>query len=230
MAEDFEDPRKAELRARAATAADAAGYAVDPERPVIPHLPASGLRGGIRADVVATGAASVRALYFIRVDGEKPLPQWLANHVRESFEMERIEVYVVVEAVGSQLRATCDAAGAGLLALREDDTFDLELPYKAPDLDTNRRRLQARIRRLRSRLDTKLQLNQSRLQTAFQESSAVTSTMDGKRRDVYLDDIEDALVSWRDWSEDLSVRLDAAAASESPTEIDEIERAINSGP
>ncbi len=230
MTEEFEDPRKADLRERATAAVDAAGYTVDPSRPVVAHPPASGLKGGMRGDVVATGNAGVKALYFIRVDGTKPLPQWLVNHVKASFSLQKVEVYIVVETVGPQLRGTCEASGAGLLRLRDDGTFEKELSYKAPDESADRKRFQARVKTLRTRLDSKLRLNQSKLETSFEESSAVTATMTSARRTEYLTDIENAMVMWRTWAEEKSQRLDALAGSETSAALEALEAEILRGP
>jgi hypothetical protein len=230
MAEEFEDPRKAELRVRATDAVDAAGYSVDRDRSVIDYPQAVGLKGGIRGDVVATGAQGVRTVYFVRVDGNRPLPQWLANHVKASFALQHVEIYVVAEDIGDQLRVTCQAAGAGLLKLRSDNTFDKELDYTVIDDSADRRRLQKRVKDARTRLDAKLRLNQARLEEMFKESSAVTATLTAKRRDVYLTELEDAMGAWRTWAQDLSERLDLLAAAEDADALSAVEKAIVDGP
>ncbi len=230
MTEEFEDPRKGILRERAEAAVDAAGFSIDLTRPVIAYAPGSGLRGGIRGDVVADGDQGARSLYFVRVDGSRPLPQWLANYVSASFALANVAIFVVVEAIGDQLRATCEAAGAGLLRLRPDDTFEMELDYKAPDQTAERRRFQARVKTARTRLDTKLRLNQAKLETTFQESSAVTTTMTGTRREEYLTDIENAMMTWRTWAEEMAERLDALAAAQDLAALTAIEAQIVSGP
>lgn len=230
MTEDFEDPRKAELRRRAAAAADAAGYAVDAGRPVIPYPSGMKLQGGLRPDVLAISADDVQTLLYVRVDGDKPVPQWLANHVAAAIGLKRTELYVVTEAPGDQLRATCVALGAGLLTLRADDTFDKELDFAPPDESVARKAFQRRLAAVRTRLDTKLRLNQASLENAFEESSAVTATMKASKRDKYLSTIEDGLVAWRTWAEELSERLDALAATLDDAALDRIESEIVAGP
>jgi hypothetical protein len=230
MTDDFEDPRKSALRERVANAADAAGYEVDPARPPVEYPPESGLKGALKADVYSVSSEDVRFLYFVRPDGQKPLPQWLGNATRASFDIEQTEVYVVCEAAGERLRATCAAAGTGLLILRDDNTLEKQLEYGRPQETANARLFARRLKEVRTRLDTKLQLNLGDVEKRFQESKEITSGMAPKVRDQYLKAIEDQAVAWRAWGIELSERLDELAAVGDEAQLEQIEAEIVHGP
>jgi hypothetical protein len=231
MASDFEDPRKAELRTRVEQAADAAGYVVDADRTPVQFAADSGLNGGIKADVVAEGTDQVRRLFFVRLEGDKPLPGWIRNHVTASASMADVEVFVVVEKYEDQLKGTCATAGAGLLMLRPDNTLEQVLAYSPPDATADKKAFDKRLKEVRRRLDTKLALNKARLETNFQESYAVTAMMEKSDREKYLTSIESLMVAWNAWGDEVSEQIDAASASENGLDLlKDIEAEILNGP
>jgi hypothetical protein len=230
MTDEFEDPRKTALRERVAAAADAAGYQVDPDRPTVAYPTASGLKGSIKGDVYGLSSEGDALLFFVRPDGDRPLPQWLANHTQASFEIDQTEIYVVCEKVGPGLEGTCAAAGAGLLILGEGNTFEKKLEYGRPSQSGDARAFARRVKAVRSRFDSKLRLNLAEVDQRFQESKAITAGMPPKTRDMYLNAIERQSIAWRNWGDDLSARLDALAANIDNEALEEVEAAILNGP
>jgi hypothetical protein len=226
---EFEDPRKTELRQRCADAVDAAGYTVDQSRSAIAYPPASGLKGSIKPDVSCVNGSGRRIVYFVRVDGEKALPQWLTNIVTASFAMNDLSVYVVTEAIGDALRSTCEAVGCGLLRLSASNELDLELEYTEPDRTKAAKGYARRVRQVRRKLDTKLNANLTALQDQFSERHQVTEGMDEATRAGYLSSIETMMVRWREWGDDLSGRLDGLAGTTDEDALAEIEEHVEKG-
>jgi hypothetical protein len=211
MSGDFEDPRKTELRKRCFDAVDAAGYTVDAERISVPYPDDSPLNGAITPDVSSTEADGVRNLFFVRVDGAKALPGWLTNIVNASFAMDGIEVYVVAEQIGDQLRKTCEAVGCGLLRLEGSNGLELESEYREPDANAAQKAFEKKVKGVRRQLQTKLDANLRALGDQFAERRKVTQGMSETKRKKYLEDIEMVMVRWREWGEELSAELDALA-------------------
>jgi hypothetical protein len=229
MSEDFEDPRKAALRERCVDAVDAAGYTVDADRVSIPYPNDSQLRGSITPDVSSTEKGGKRNLYFVRVDGSKTLPGWLTNIVGASFLMDGVEVYVVAEEIGEQLRKTCEAVGCGLIKLVGTNELDLESEYRPPDQDAEAKSFEKEVKAVRRRLQTKLDANLQALGDQFAERRKVTQGMSEKKRAKYLDDIELFMVRWREWGEELSAELDALAGRVDRDALEQIRERVESG-
>jgi hypothetical protein len=229
MTGDFEDPRKTELRKRCADAVDAAGYTVDAEPVPIPYPADSDLRGAIRPDVRSLESDGTSSLYFVRVDGQKPLPGWLTNTVVASFSMPGTEVYAVTEDIGEPLKRTCEAVGCGLLRLTSSNELDLELEYVEPDHDAAVRAFSKEIKDLRRQMETKLNANLQALQDQFSASRKVTEGMSEEKRAQYLNNIEEVMVRWRAWGEELSAELDDLAGSVEPEKLESIRKRVQSG-
>jgi hypothetical protein len=230
MSADFEDPRKTELRQRCADAADAAGYEVDSSRAPLPYPKSSSFNGSIRADVSSKGADGKRVIYFVRVDGEKPLPGWLTNIVVASFSMRKIEVYVVAEKIGEQLRSTCAAVGCGLLQISATNELEKELAYAKPERDADLKAFEVEVREVRRLLETKLDANLGAMQEQFTDSRQITQTMSEAKRTTYLESIETSMLSWRAWGEELSGELDLLAGEVDEDALATIKARVIEGP
>lgn len=229
MTGEFEDPRKTKLRERCADAVDAAGYTVDPDRTPVPYPPGANLQGAIKPDVSSTEADGKRLLYFVRVDGFKALPGWLSNTVAASFSMPGVEIYVVAESIGDQLKRTCEAVGCGLLKLSNNNELDLEVEYTAPDQDTAKKDFAKEIKDVRRQLDTKLDANLQALKEQFSESRKVTEGMKEDKRSKYLDNIESMMVRWREWGDEISAELDALAGTVDKEALDAVRQRVETG-
>jgi hypothetical protein len=144
--------------------------------------------------------------------------------------MEGIRLYVVAEQPGETLIATCQAAGAGLAKLTTANRLEILCEYGPPDQTASTDQFRNGVKAARRKLETKLRLNEKRLEQSFQDSAAVTTEMSASKRDSYLDAIETAMITWREWSEALSARLDELAASEDVDELKRIEEEIKRGP
>jgi len=229
MSGEFEDPRKTDLRQRCADAVDAAGYTVDAERTPIPYPTDSNFEGSIKADVSSTGTNGNRVLYFVRVDGGKPLPGWLSNIVVATFSMQDVEVYAVTESVGDRLRKTCTTVGCGLLCLNSSNDLELEVEYKEPDRGSAVKAFEKRLREVRRQLDTKVNANLQALQEQYSERKQLTEGMKESKRSKYLDTIESTMVRWREWGDELSSELDALAGDLDDDALADIKERIQNG-
>jgi hypothetical protein len=227
---ELEDPRKGALRVRCETAVDAAGFTVMPDRPSTAWPGNVNLRGALLGDVVGADGEGNRDHYFVRVDGSKPLPEWLASATEASFSLDDTRVIVVAEDPDEILIATCKSAGAGLAKLTRANRLEVVLQYGPPDRSAQVQQFRSRLKDVRRKLDTKLRLNESGLEQSFRDSAAVTSEMPRKKRDEYLESIENLMVVWREWGEELSERLDQLAATEDSDELDRIEGEVTKGP
>jgi len=230
MTTELEDPRKTALRARCEEAVDAAGFTVLSDRPTAAWPNGVKLMGSLLGDVVSRDGPGNCTHYFVRVDGARPLPGWIATATTATFAMKGVRLWVVAEDPGDSLIATCQAAGAGLARLTPANRLDVVCEYGPPTHTVSTEQFKASVKAARRKLETKLRLNEKRLEQSFQDSAVVTTEMSASKRDKYLDAIEKAMIVWREWSEALSERLDALAATEDADELALIEGEITQGP
>jgi hypothetical protein len=230
MTAELEDPRKTALRTRCEEAIDAAGFTVLSDRPAAPWPNGVKLMGSLLGDVVSRDGPGNRTHYFVRVEGARPLPGWIAMATAATFGMQGVHLYVVAEGPGDSLIATCQAAGAGLARLTTANHLEVVCEYGPPSETATTEHFKTSVKAARRKLETKLRLNERRLEQSFQDSAVVTTDMSAARRDTYLEAIEEAMIVWRAWSEALSERLDALAASEDAGELRLVEEEITRGP
>ena len=230
MSSELEDPRKGALRVRCETAIDAAGFSILADRPSTAWPEDTEIEGALLGDVVGADGDGNHDHYFVRVDGSKPLPDWLATATEGSFSVEGTRVIVVAENPDELLVTTCKRAGAGLAKLTSADRLEVILEYGPPDRSALVEQFRSRLKEVRRKLDTKLRLNESGLEQSFRDSAAVTNEMPKKKRDEYLNSIEKVMVGWRAWGEEMSDRLDKLAATEDLEELEHIEREVTEGP
>ena len=102
---------------------------------------------------------------------------------------------------------------------------------KFGDVDSVKRKVEfeKRVKDARRRLDTKLDLNLKYLENNFSKVSELTQGMPADLRDKYIEDVENAERRWRDWADDISVRIDAVLASQDENEMATVERLIKEG-
>jgi hypothetical protein len=229
MRNQYEDPRKSEMRERCWVALDEAGYDVEPEPEPIEIPPESGLRGRIVADLVTVNGAGDRSAYCLRTSSVKPLPQWLANWSRATKQMDRLDLYIVIEEAPSpELRRSCEAAGAGILLLRLEG-LEVVLGAGAIPEDVAKEECRQRMVVLRRRLENKLHLQLEAIDANYNEARVITARFPDELEDDYINRIETSGVEWRQWAEELSERLDAMSADCDDGELDLIEQALERG-
>jgi hypothetical protein len=224
VADQLEDPRKTHVREQLAAALDSAGFDVDESRSPVPYPNGTTLTGpGIKADVSCADSEGTRHLYFVRLDGSKPLPGWLINNASVASEMDGVDLHVAVTADCDELRASCIAFGVGLVRLRNDNTVETLLEYAPPSEVATQRQHLARVKDVRRRLETKVELRLGELQTRFDQIGEVTAGMPKAMRVKYRARIEEESVDWQEWLSHVSEELDAVSASGDAARLTELE-------
>lgn len=230
MSRPYEDPAKSDLAGKLRTALDAAGYEVVDPVPV--ELPdGTGIEGQIIGDVQSIDSDGRRNVYYVRTDGRRPIPQWIARLAMAARTRGDVVVHVVVEETTTILEQSCRACGAGLLRIRVEAEYELELAVDPEEYDpaaVTTGRL-ARISALRRRLITKLDLNQEAAKRDFINVRSGTYGMPEIKRDEYLDTAEAVTERWREWGDRCSTRLDELVVNGTEAELDAIEREIEAG-
>jgi hypothetical protein len=226
----YEEPRKTELRTHALAAIESAGYEPLPEPVAIP-LPGSDLQGGILGDIQALDGDGRTHAYYVRPEGDKPVPQWLANYAIASHDLPDVRVFVVVEESSAELERSCRGCGAGLLRV-DVETHSIEVLVGPDEFDRSRldAAFKEAVKTVRRRMETRLQLNQDKISDDFAAVDKITADMDPDERDAYIGKIEQRAMEWRDWSDSISERLDAVYMANDPDELALIERDVGRGP
>jgi uncharacterized Zn finger protein (UPF0148 family) len=226
----FEVPEKGVLRERVRIAIDAAGFQLIDEPEAFP-LPAElGLSGGVVGDLQGLTPEGVRHAFYLRLDGTKALPPWIANVARSAHALEALRVYVVVTESSEALEASCRACGAGLLRIEDDEGLT---PVVAPEeyqQEALRTQVAARVRALRRRLTTRLELNLGSLREDFARVEELTAHMTEAERAEWRRAIETSSERWSAWGEHASNALAAAADAEDDAALDAVEAMIDAGP
>jgi hypothetical protein len=229
MRNQYEDPRKTELRERAWVALDEAGYDVEPEPPAIDIPPESGLQGRIIADLISVNGQGHRSVYCLRTSSSKPLPQWLANWSRATKHMDDLDLYVVIEDSPSvELVRSCEACGAGVLVLRIEG-IEVALGAGAIPEDVAREGFRKRVADVRRRLENKLHLQLEAIDANFNEARVITARFPDELEDDYINRIETSGIEWRQWADELSLRLDALGGELNEEELTAIEQDLDQG-
>lgn len=230
MTSPFETREKREFRERLAAALDAAGF--DVAEGVQPIAPPSelGVGGAIVGDVQASDADGIVHVFYGRIDELKAVPTWLANLARASHTLQNVRVILAVESAHDSLVASCEASGAGLIRLNQDNTLDLVVDATAYDPEAERVQITARIKLLRRRLKTKSDLNGGALQDDFSRVQELTAGMGADERAEWARQLEEEAAKWEAWSERLSEMLSQAANDNDDAVLDQAELLINQGP
>ena len=226
MPEPFEDPRKTDMRGRCEVAIDAAGYELV-AAPVARQVP--GLNGAIRGDLQSLDGEDVRCAYYLRPEGDKPVPQWIVTLAEAARDLGDLRLFVVVTRVSEVLEKSCRAAGVGLLHLTQEDTFDLVVDPDEIDPAALQEQLRARVEDARRRLELKLNLNKSALEENYSRVNDLTTGMPQKTRDDYIEKVEEAINRWEGWSQRISEMLDEARSTSNEQLLEAAENLIEEG-
>jgi hypothetical protein len=187
------------------------------------------LTGAITGDLQSLDGEQVRHAYYLRPDGTKPIPQWLANIARAALELDDLEVFVVVTEVSSVLEKSCRACGMGLLRLTEEATFELVLKPGEMDAEVVAAAVMEKIRDLRRRMENKLKLKKGALDSNYARVDELTMGMDPNVRDQYIEKFEQAVGRWEHWGARISEMLDEAASTGSEGLIEAAGQLIEEG-
>lgn len=224
----FEDPRKTEMRAAAEIALDQAGYELVSSLTKV-ALPEP-LKGVLRGDLQSLDGQDRRTFYYLRAAADNSLPQWLANMARASHELRAGEMYIVVREYSAAFRKACVDAGAGLLLLTEDSTFEVVLAWgdvSPRDIDAE---LQAEIARLRRSMEQKLKLLTEEVASRHQRITLLVSDMESAAAGTYLKRIEAEYKLTDDWGLNVSGMLDTVSGDNATTLLPAISSLIDDGP
>jgi hypothetical protein len=227
VTEPFEEPRKIEMREQSTIAIDAAGYE-QVASPVAYNL-STDLTGAIKGDLQSLDGEQIRQAYYLRPDGTKPIPQWLANIARAALELDEIKVFVVVTEVSSVLEKSCRACGMGLLLLTEERTFELVLQPGEMDAEVVAAAVVEKVRNLRRRMENKLNLKKGALESNYARVDELTTGMDPNVRDQYIEKFEQAGGRWDNWGARISEMLDEAVSTGSEGLIEAAAQLIEQG-
>jgi hypothetical protein len=230
MSRPYEDPAKSDITGKLRVALDAAGYeVVDPVPLELP--PDSEIGGHILGDLQSIDSDGRRNVYYVRTDGRRAVPQWIARLAKAARRRGDVQIHVVVEETTTVLEQSCRACGAGLLRLHVEAEYDLELAVSPDEFDPTAEETQrlARITTLRRRLVTKLDLNMEAAKRDYINVRSGTYGMPEIKREEYLDSAEAVTERWREWGERCSQRLDELAVAGTEAELDAIEREVEAG-
>lgn len=230
MSNPFEDPRKRDLRERAAVAIEGSGHAlVDPPTPVA--LPAgSDLKGEILGDIQSRDSKDALHVYFVRTNATKPIPGWIQKLAQASHQIAGLRVHVVVEEVSSVLEKSCKSCGAGLLLVRA--TYELEVIVDPDDFSPAavEAAFKERASALRSQLLTSRDWYLNAARDQFAKVAEATDGMPDHVADQWIARAENRGEILRDWADRLGAMLDEAEANRDPTQLEAIKHLIDEGP
>jgi hypothetical protein len=78
-------------------------------------------------------------------------------------------------------------------------------------------------------MERKLQLKTDALTNDYGTVSTLTEGMPARTRDQYIEDVESAVALWEEWGQEISGKLDAAAAFSSEDALDSALKLIEAG-
>jgi hypothetical protein len=227
MGEPFEDPRKAELRARCEVAIDASGYELVANLASFPFI--GELQGAIKGDLQSIDGESIRYVYYLRPSGNKALPQWLISAAQSGREYPEIRLFVVAENIGDALEKSCRTQGMGLLKVTSDNTFEMVVDPAEREEEQRAAEFAERVTEARREMERKLQLKTKALTDDYGTVTALTERMPSKTRDQYIEDVEEVVARWEEWGREISEKLDAASALNSETSLQAALEMIDAG-
>lgn len=201
------------------------------ESPVRVQLPdTSELNGVLKGDLQSLDGAGDRYCYFVRTNELQVLPTWIANFAEVCHQIRDTKLYVIVLRSNPSFERSCKAAGAGLLLLTEENEFQHVLDFDSTLPDALDEAFVGEIRRLRSKLVSKLELELGNLQTRFERISELTAGMRDELVSAYSEGVENQHRLWTEWGNELNVELDRLLAERDKERLAELEVAIDAGP
>jgi hypothetical protein len=226
----FEEPAKARMRARCEVAIDQAGHELVASPVKVRVAAASGLQGAVLGDLQSLDGEQQRYCYYLRPQTDKVLPKWLANLARQSHDMADIKLYVVAEDPSPEFQRSCRSAGAGVLALNEENTFAHVVRYDDLAPEDPDAAFVAALDALRRRMEDKLELGRASTQTRLEKAREATAGMPDEVADGYTHRIEQQYSAWTRWGDDMSQRLDAVYATRDVDALTLLTRDVGAGP
>lgn len=215
---------------RCKMAIDLAGHEIV-ESPAKVQLPDTcDLNGVLKGDLQSLDGAGVRYCYFVRTTELPVLPTWIANYAEVCHQIRDTKLYVVVPRSNPSFERSCKAAGAGLLLLTEENEFQHVLDFDTTLPEALDKAFVDEIRKLRSALVSKLELELGKLQTRFERISELTAGMRDELVSAYSEGVEKLHRLWSVWGHDLNVELDRVLAERDTAKLSELQEAIDSGP
>lgn len=219
------------MRERVKIALEASGLLPldEPER--IMPLESARLKGGIIGDVQALDSEGVVHAFYLRMTGDKAVPQWIANLATAAHSMEKVRVHIVVEQSSAILERSCRAAGAGLLELVTEGDYQLRkiVDGNAYSPEARAAEFALKVKALRRRLETKMDSQVKILTDKYGKLSEDTQGMSQARQERYVESVEGDIQRWRDWGERLSLLLDEATATLDENVLATVTRELEQG-
>ena len=226
----FEEPSKTEIRAACAIAIEQAGFEVS-INPVSLQLPPSlNLKGTLTGDLQSVDASGNRKIYFVRPGVDDSLAKWLVNYARASHLIQQAELYVVVKEFSESFKESCISAGAGLLRLTDDGTFEVEVDWNDVSPIDISAELDQKTSDMRRAMEAKLKLGRGEIQERYQSVTKIVSIMDSKTGDKYISRVEQDYKSLDDWGLKISQQLDSITPDTTASALKSIQEAIEVGP
>lgn len=225
----FEDDARRALRERCMQAVERAEYSV-----VMPLIdlelpPELKMNGTLRGDIQVKTSTGVLHIYFLRSDSEKPVPGWLLNYARALAQTDKTEIYVVVPITSRSMEQTCKSVGYGLLALTEDNNFDLIIPASIEKIKSSARRLQDDVRSLRRELDAQVNIQRTLIENNVIDTATATAQMTTDKKVEYLEFAGNDFEALETWRTELSSDIDKLQNNSDKREIEIVKKRIRIG-
>lgn len=228
MSRPYEDPDKAELREIVVVALDSAGFEVDSDPHAIALPGHFNLHGGLRGDIQSVDGEGSKAVYFLRVSGTAAVPQWISNLAPAAAELG-IPIYIVAREPSPALEKSCQSVRVGLLKLTDDAQLVTVIDPNLQDTATIAGEVERRVKAARRRMEEALRRELDSLNDSRREVGRLTAGMDPAKRDDYIEDLDQAIEAWTEWSVEISQRLDEAVSFNDLDLLEFVERRIETG-
>lgn len=224
----YEIPSKTDLRSRSEVAVDQAGHELV-SSPVAIDLPGASIKGRLRGDLQSLDEDGARYCYYIRTSAEDQLPQWLADFGQNVRRVAGVKLVVVYEEVSPELERSCQAAGAGLVILTEDNRFEVIVNFDDVTPEVLLEEQREAVSELRRDLDRKLDLRRTSLQKRISSVSEITRSMTEEMATNFMSNLETNLKRVDDWGYEMSKRLDVVYSDYSALALATIRSEIEAG-
>jgi hypothetical protein len=225
----YEEPAKTEMRLASEVAIDRAGYALVTDLVTV-SFDDQDIHGGLRADLQSLDSDGRRSFYFVRPGADGTLPKWLATLARAARRDGAGAFHVVVREVRESFRASCAAAGAGLLRLTDDESFEVVLDFDdlvPTGIEPDRAE---QVRLLRREMETKVDFRQKEIEQRVNMARPHMADMDDEVGERYEERFEREYGDVDEWGDEISRELDAVAEAPTDARIAAVRERIAAGP
>lgn len=216
------------MRSATEVALDQAGYTLASTLTKVP-LPAP-LQGVLRGDLQSLDGEDRRTFYYLRSTTENALPQWLANIARASHDLRAGDMYIVVRDYSGPFKQSCIDAGAGLLLLTEESTFEIVLAWTDMSPRNLSAEVQEEVAKLRRSMEQKLKLLTDEVASRHQQITRLVADMESTAAGSYLKRIEAEYKATDDWGFEISTMLDGVSVENASTLLPSISALVDEGP